>query len=270
MVNKITGIKILVVPVAVALALLASILYVKPAYDEMQSAKKEQARLKDQQSKLEDQNKKLSDLKTKWEAMSDERTLVDGSIPVDTSIDYYLSQLYEQASKSGVLLSSVSKNIKSELGESYACGAKVGPEVSQSISSSQDDASGAETTSAPKKSKSAATGSPCANVVSINVEINGSWDQVLNFLKYLESTNRIANVSSIEISGSTSNDLLRVKIQTSVYFKDKTSNGSSTLASGLMSGKGFEEGVIKKLNAIIFAPYVAPSVSETGERNIFK
>jgi Tfp pilus assembly protein PilO len=269
MINKITGIKVLIVPMAVALALLVSIFYVKPVFDEMQLAKKDQVELKNQLSGLEGQNKKLSDLKAKWDTMSDEKTLVEGSLPVGVSADYYISQLYEQASRSGVLISSVSTDVKSGMGGSYVCGSKTSSIVADS-SSSDNGASDAEDAPKPKKSKSSEPAASCVNMASMSISVSGSWDQVLSFFKYLEESNRIANILSVDISGSNDNDSLTVEIQTATYHKDRVATAGSSVASGLASGKGFEEGVIKKLKEIVFAPFVAPSVSESGERNVFK
>jgi Tfp pilus assembly protein PilO len=269
MINKITGLKVLIVPIAVALALLASVLYVKPAYDEMQSAKKDQTEMENQLRGLEEQNKKLSELKAKWDTMSDEKTLVEGSLPVDVSTDYFISQLYEQASRSGVLIGSVATDIKNGMGESYVCGSKNISVVADS-SSSDNGASDTESDApTPKKSKSSAPAS-CVNMASMSIGVSGSWDQILNFFKYLEESNRIANILSVDISGSKDNDLLTVEIQTAIYHKNRVATASSSVASGLASGKGFEEGVIKKLKEIVFAPFVPPSVSESGERNVFK
>jgi len=264
MVNKITGIKVLMVPITVGLAFVASVLYVKPAYDEMQLAKRNQAELKKQLSNLEGQNKKLSELKTKWDSMSEEKTLVEGSLPSDLSTDYYLAQLYDQASRSGVLLNSVSMNSKNEAIEEYACEPGTASVVASSSSSSQDSSGSS------KSSKSAVPASSCVSTASAMLEVSGNWDQLVNFFKYLEETNRIANVTSVDIATSEGSDLLNIKVQTSIYYKEKSSTRSPSVASSLTSGKGFEEGVIKKLNELVFTPYVAPSISESGERNIFK
>lgn len=270
MVNSITGIKVIIVPTAFGLALLASILYVKPAFDEMRSIKKEQTELKSQLGKFEDQNKKLINLKAKWDTMSDEKTLVDGSLPIDSSADYFLAQLYEQASKSGVILNGVSTSAKSLYWGSYVCGSKAGPVVTESSDSSENDSTDTEEVPKSKKSQSAGAASSCVNATTATIDINGTWDQLLNFFKYLGSTHRIANIRSVDISSGNESDILTVEITALVYNKEKTTDESGEIASSLKSGKGFEESVIKDLKAIVFAPYVAPSVSGSGDRNIFK
>lgn len=38
----------------------------------------------------------------------------------------------------------------------------------------------------------------------------------------------------------------------------------------LAGGAGFNQNILKKLEEIVYAPYVEPVVTETGERNFFK
>jgi hypothetical protein len=105
----------------------------------------------------------------------------------------------------------------------------------------------------------------------------------LNFYKYLADSNRIANLSKVSISSKiqassggegsqgSSSDLLSSQIGLVIYYKPKSKTINQTIAKELASGKsGLDQTVLKKLEEIVYLPYVEPAVSETGERNFFK
>ncbi|MFA5926319.1 MAG: type 4a pilus biogenesis protein PilO [Parcubacteria group bacterium] len=276
MVNKITGIKVLIVPVTVGISLLVSILFVKPAFDDMQTQRKKRSEIEKQLTDLEGQNKKLSELKAKWDSMADDKSLVEGALPNDASMDSYIYELNERASRSGILINSVSAKEKTSGLEDYFCGKEKGAIVSSANSSSDDESSGNGAGSGSKAVGGIQPSSSCVKGYSLDLVVTGNWEQIVNFFKYLEDTNRMANISSIAIKSNPSgqpgesNDLLSTTIGLSVFYRAKSEVSNSSIISSLASGEGFEENVIKKLNNIVFSPYVAPSISESGERNIFK
>ena len=272
MVNKIVGFKVLILPLTAVFIVMMSVLYIKPAYDEMQLLKKSQTEKQLQLDNLQSQNQKLAELKNKWDSMENERSLTETALPAKSEMENYIAELYGRASRSGILLSSITSSEQGSTSESYVCGSSVNPAVSVSAvdPAAASGTAGVLTSVAPQS---------CANAASVNLAVSGNWDQLISFFKYLEDTNRIANIISVAISASTQNksgeqvsgDLLSATVDLSVFYKEKSeAGGSSSTISSLASGKGFEENVIKKLNEVIFAPYVAPVVSESGERNIFK
>lgn len=272
MINRVVGFKVLIFPLAMALVVMMSVLYIKPAYDEMQFMRISRTEKQQELKNLQIQNQKLAELKMEWDSMENERTLILTALPSMQEMENYLAELYGRASRSGILLNSITSSEKNIASKPYVCGSSVSllDSVSDIGSSVDVEMSG---NAAPTASKS------CAKAASVNLAVTGNWDQLINFFKYLEDTNRIANISSVAINASAQkaseeqppSDLLSATVDLTVFYKGKSEvGGNSNVVSSLTSGKGFEENVIKKLNEIIFTPYVAPVVSESGERNIFK
>jgi len=289
MINKSVGFKVLILPLATVFVVMMSVLYIKPAYDEMQLLKKAQAEKQSQLANLQKQNQKLAELKIKWNSMENEKTLTQTALPAESEMENYMSELYGRASRSGVLLTSITSSEKGFIAGANSCDSASSPVDSTSAPSSFSPAAAGKTSSKASQTDnispigitddSTAASQSCANAASVQLDVSGNWDQIVNFFKYLEDTNRIANITSVDISASTQNisgeqapsDLLSATIELSVFYKAKSGVGeNSNSINSLTSGKGFEENVIKKLNEIIFTPYVAPVVSVSGERNIFK
>jgi Tfp pilus assembly protein PilO len=276
MVNKIVGFKVLILPLAAAFLVMMSVLYIKPAYDEMQLLKTAQAEKKQQLGDLQKQSQKLEELKKQWNSMASEKSLIEGALPAQSYTENYLAELDGRVNRSGVLLSGINLDENSSPG----C-LSVTPAVSLDAPS---PSSTAAVDSASQLGSSAASSSlnpapqNCLKTVSVKLTVSGSWDQMINFFKYLEDTNRIANITLVSLSASNQSEqnqqssdvLLNGGVSLSVFYKEKNMAGSPSSVNSLSSGKGFEEKVIKKLNEVIFAPYVAPNVSTSGERNIFK
>jgi len=280
MVNKIVGFKVFVLPLAAVFVVLMSVLYIKPAFDEMQTLKKAQADNQQQLNNLQKQNQKLAELKNQWDSMANDTSLAQAALPAKSDMEDYLAELNTRANRSGVLLGSVSSDEKSSVLESAACGSSVNPASAAAVglSGGESSAGGATQGNMPVAGSSpAAAPQSCANAASVALSASGSWDQLINFFKYLEDTNRIANITSVAIGSQpnvsdqqSAGDLLNASISLSVFYKEKNEVGSSSVVSALASGQGFEESVIKRLNEVVFAPYVPPVVSASGERNIFK
>lgn len=273
MINKIVGFKVLILPLAAVFAVMMSVLYIMPAYDEMQASKLAQAEKRQQLVDLQKQNQKLAELKNKWATMESERSLIEGALPATSDMEKYLSELDGRVNRSGVLLSGV---ISDESGSAAGC-SSVGLVASPAVVASSDmEASGSNAAVADGSLTPASQS--CLKVVSIKLTASGSWEQMINFFKYLEDTNRIANITSISMTSSqpSSSDqqstdaLLNANVDLSVFYKVKSEMGSPSVIKSLTGGQGFEENVIKKLNEVVFSPYVAPAVSKSGERNIFK
>lgn len=118
----------------------------------------------------------------------------------------------------------------------------------------------------------------CVQSLGVQISFKGSWDQFLNFYKYLAESNRVANLLQVSISSSrnqissegSESDLLTGQISLAVYYKTKSTVSNQLVVKELASGTGFNQAVLKKLEEIVYSPYVEPAVSETGERNFFK
>ena len=136
----------------------------------------------------------------------------------------------------------------------------------------------------------AATSLSCVKAKNITVSINGSWEQVINFFEFLEDMNRVSNIKNVSISSSgdtsgqssegesaegetpvSSETMLSVDVSIDIYYKGENKTGISSLAASLAQKGGLSKEIIKKLkDEIVFTPYTAPNVSESGERNPFK
>ncbi|HLM84170.1 MAG TPA: type 4a pilus biogenesis protein PilO, partial [Candidatus Bathyarchaeia archaeon] len=117
----------------------------------------------------------------------------------------------------------------------------------------------------------------CLNTVGISMKAAGSWEQILDFFKYLEDMNRISNVEKITLStdqasaqAQPSSDLLTANISAKAFFKGKNPAGNSLLSQSLASQGNFNQKALDKMKEVIYAAYDVPAVSPSAERNIFK
>ncbi|PIU79303.1 MAG: hypothetical protein COZ28_00930 [Candidatus Moranbacteria bacterium CG_4_10_14_3_um_filter_44_15] len=273
MIKKIIGMKVFILPLAVAFSVMFAVLFVKPVYSDMMTARKSVETNRQQLASLQNQNAKLADLKTRWESM-EEKKMIQGALPEDQSVDDYMSELYSRVSRSGMLLKNFAIQESSLVNLPYVCGA------------SGEAAAGGTPATAPAMtenvSNTASAETPlvsatCANALDVSISLNGTWEHLLGFLKYLGDTNRIANVKSIAVASNVNGqqaesnpDLLKADAVVQVYYKPESEASSIGTISSLTSGRGFNESVLEKIKNIIFSAYEEPGVSETGERNIFK
>jgi Tfp pilus assembly protein PilO len=269
MINRMVGFKVLIFPLAAAFVVLMSVLYIKPAYDEMQLAKQDQTQKQQQFTDLQAQSQKLEELKSMWASRENDLSLVRVALPAKSNTEDYINELYGRVSRSGVLLSSITSKGEGSAFEPYACSSWTAPAPLTS-------GSAINVATAPVSVGDSSQN--CANAVSIELSASGTWDQIINFFKYLEDTNRIVNIKAVTMDNGSQNsngqqsssDIINVTIGLSTFYKEKSDFGTLSAINSLASGKGFEENVLKKLNGVVFSPYVAPGVSESGERNIFK
>jgi Tfp pilus assembly protein PilO len=276
---KLIGLKVLILPLSLALVVMISILFIKPAFEDMNTNRKAVAQNKEKLAALEAQTRKLDELKKTFESL-EEKKIVEAALPAGKNAEDYLSELYQRASRSGVLVGSFTVAESSSSGaSSYVCGALAAvPGASPDASSLAEGApdeniSGSDSASSAVSSLAAS----CAQGSTVQILAEGTWDQLLSFYKYLADSNRIANVSQISISpksqapveGSGS-DLLASQISLDVFYKPKSAASNAATVGTLAGGSGFNQGILKKLKEIVYAPYQEPAVSETGERNFFK
>lgn len=276
---KSIGLKVLILPLSLALVVMISILYIKPAFESMNANRKALAEGKEKLAALQAQSQKLDELKKTFDSL-EEKKIVDVALPVDKSAEDYLSELYQRASRSGVLVSNFTVAENSSTGESsYLCGGLAAVSNTSSAVSSQGSVTGSENISGSSSVPS--TGSlistSCVQGSTVQISAEGTWDQLLSFYKYLADSNRIANVSQISLvpkiqspSEGSGSDLLGSQINLDIYYKPKGAANNMATIGAIAGGAGFNQGILKKLEEIVYAPYVEPVVSETGERNFFK
>lgn len=262
--------KILILPVSLAVVVVMSVFYIKPYFSDMSSAKATLSQKQEQLAGLKQQNQRLQQIKSEWDALGEEKTLVQTALPEAVDIDSYISEITSKASRSGVLLSGIRINPQgsSEDGYSYVCEEVVPEALAPSVSPKA--VVPAETV--PVEPISAG----CLEMVAVNMTAQGSWEQILEFFKYLEDMNRVSNVKGATITtqapsqDQAPSDLLNVTVSAGTFFKKRSQAGSLALVNDLISQNGFNKKALEKLRGIVYSLYDVPAVSPAGGRNIFK
>ncbi|HBB36661.1 MAG: hypothetical protein UX02_C0001G0026 [Candidatus Moranbacteria bacterium GW2011_GWC1_45_18] len=271
------GVKVLILPLSLAMVVVILIIFAKPAFDSMKANRKALADSQKKLSDLQSQTRKLSELKEAFETF-EEKKIIAAALPENESPEDYLNELYQRASRSGVLISSfTAATKKGSSGElAYICGADAASSGSTTGAASAGASAGLANPSASGSGAESAA-SACVQFSSIDISVEGNWEQLLNFYKYLADSNRVANVAQISISPQgqstsegSSSDLLNSTITLDVFYRSKIKTSSPEAVKILASGSGFNQGLIKKIKEVVYAPYEEPVVSETGERNFFK
>jgi Tfp pilus assembly protein PilO len=276
MIKKTIGIKVLIFPLSVGFLIVFAILFIRPAFSDMMAARKSAKDGSQQLADLESRNAKLVAFKAKWESM-EEKKIIEGALPGDQGVDDYMSELYSRVSRSGMLLNNFATQ-DSSYNSPYVCSVGVGTAAGGAAQSASGISPAvASPPSAVLSGTAPSAPALCANALDVTMSLNGTWEQLLSFLKYLGDTNRIANVKSVVVAsgvggqqGESNPDLLKVDLLVQVFYKPKSEASNLGTISSLTSGEGFDESVLEKIKGIVFTAYEEPSVSETGERNIFK
>ena len=269
MISKSIGIKVLILPLSLALVVMISVLFIKPSLQSMNTNRKTLAENKEKLAALKAQTQKLDSLKSNFESLEDRKT-VFVALPENEDLEDYMGELYQRASRSGVLVSNFSLSQgASEGSQAYSCGAQTDAQIAEAGAIAP--APGAGSVSSAPASNS------CVKITPVKISIGGSWEQLLSFYGYLTDSNRIANITQVAITprsqtsaeGSESS-ILESEITLNLYYKTKSGTGDKTTIDALAQGGGFNQNAFKKLKEIVYAPYEEPVVSDTGERNIFK
>jgi Tfp pilus assembly protein PilO len=278
MIQESMRLKVLILPLSLVITVIAAIFFIKPAYSEMMTSKDTLTSKQKELESLKTQTQKLQALKTKWAAMADEKSLVAAAFPETQDADSYISEITSKASRSGVLLTDI------ELDKPESGGLTQSPDYICSADSGESSAASAETATAvapvnvsSPQNTPAASGA-CLNSITITLAAKGSWEQMLDFFKYLEDMNRISNIESLTLSTETqvqsqnqpASVILSVDISANAFFKQKSQSGNAALATNLSNQGSFNQNSLEKLKETIYAPYDAPAMSPSGERNIFK
>ena len=283
MIQESMRLKVLILPLSLAIAVIVAIFFIKPAFSDMLSSKNALAGKQAQLENLKNQNQKLQAMKTKWEAMADEKNLVATAFPETENVDSYISEITSKASRSGVLLTDIKLGQAGSVGTSqnpdYICGDDLTGGMAQAGASTTASAQPVGAAAAPDTSglqTLPGSSSACLKAITISLTAKGSWEQMLDFFKYLEDMNRISNIEALTLStqaqvqDQASSDILSADISANAFFKEKDQSGSMALASNLASQGIFNQKSLDKLKETIYAPYDVPTVSPSGQRNIFK
>jgi Tfp pilus assembly protein PilO len=285
MIQESMRLKVLILPLSLAIAVIAAIFFIKPVLSDIMNFKTVLADKQSQLENLKNQTQKLQTMKTKWNAMADEKNLVATAFPETSDVDAYISEITSKASRSGVLLTDIKLDKKNSAGTDqkpdYICNDSLTAGLNQGIAPSPDTAAQPATASSASPDVSgsqALTVSPssCLKSFSISLTAKGSWEQMLDFFKYLEDMNRVSNIEALSLSTGTqsqdqaSSDILTADISANAFFKEKAQSGSMALASSLANQGSFNQNALEKLKETVYAPYDVPAMSPSGERNIFK
>ena len=132
-------------------------------------------------------------MKTKWEAMADEKNLVATAFPETEDVDSYISEITSKASRSGVLLTDISLDQQNSGG--------AGPESGLYLQRGFDRRHGSGRCSSPQPPAATAaqsacgtsdasglqnlsgSSSSCLKAVAISLKAKGSWEQMLGFFQ---------------------------------------------------------------------------------------
>ncbi|MCX6763062.1 MAG: hypothetical protein NT093_04805 [Candidatus Moranbacteria bacterium] len=278
MVKQSIRLKVFILPISLALTVAALIFLVKPSFSDMNAAK---AMLSAKQSQLNEwngQSQKLKKLASDWEPLSDEKALVQTALPDTENIDIYISELTSKASRSGILLSDIELVERSSGAENpaYVCGAVTDGSSAPAPSSIPVGTTAETGASGSISNNLASLSSDCLEMIKVSIVAKGSWEQLLDFFKYLEDMNRISNIDGVNVSvenqglEQASSGILSVGLSINAFFKKGGQAGDTMLIAGPASQMQLNQKAIQKLKETIYSPYAAPSVSPSGERNIFK
>jgi len=276
MINQLIRLRILILPISLVLTVVAIVFFIKPAFSDMNETKKMLSEKQSQLDELNGQSQKLEGLKSSWESLGDEKTLVENALPDAENIDIYISELTSKANRSGILLSGIAlaKGSTSAVSPLYVCGAVA--DGSPALAPSSAPAETAAGTTPSISSNPANLPISCLKTINVSMTAKGTWEQLLDFFKYLEDMNRISNISETTISvenqvqDQTTSDLLAFSVSVNAFFKEGKQTGNAVLAASVANQGQLNQKAIEKLKEVIYAPYAAPLVSPAGERNIFK
>lgn len=268
MVQQSMRLKLLILPLSLVVAVVAVIFFIKPSFSEMMDARSSLQEKQGQLNNLKSQDQKLQSLKSKWESLGEEKTLVATALPETEDVDFYISELVSKASRSGVLLSDI------KAGDQQGTTADIPPYFcSASLAAAALSPNANAQAAAPEATQLTDS---CLSTMNITLQAKGSWEQLLDFFKYLEDMNRISNAGTVAVSADTQlqgqapSDVLTANLSVYVFFKDKIKGGNMALAGALAGQGNFNQNAIDKLKGVIYTPYSTPAVSPGGERNIFK
>ncbi|MFA5872130.1 MAG: hypothetical protein WC858_05445 [Parcubacteria group bacterium] len=298
MIKKSIGFKVLILPLSLAVVVVAVIFYMVPTFQEMSKAKVALAETQAQIQIMEDNTAKLNKIKSEWEASAEDQELIDQALPNSEDSEKFMAELYSKASQSGMLLSgisiggneSVSSSSSQSCNSAGATGEVAGEAQPISSNTQVESNSSAEPQQADPDGSSILDNSACAKSLEFSIIARGTWSQIQDFLKYVNESSRFASVNGVQIesnsaensssvgqettqntavSSESASDILGVSINVEAYFKGKAMGGDAMSVLGAVDS-GTNQKIIQKINDSVFRPYQVQAVESGGERNPFK
>jgi Tfp pilus assembly protein PilO len=282
MVNKFVGLKVLILPLSSAAVIMIAVLFIKPAYSDVNKLKKVIGEDNIQLEQLKEQSTKMKEMESSLSSM-EEKPMVMSALPEQDETDKYLAEFYGRVSRSGVLLKSFKLN---ELNASLpGCGGVSGvplqsPGAGNTPITAGSGLAGAENSAAisqPVGTATAASQSSCLKTIGVDVTVSGSWDQVLSFLKYIEDTSRVANIDKVDLdpgqagSDQGSGDIISAKVVLNIFSKPKSENANISQVNNLTSGDGLNKNILRKVEGAIYGTFdYNYDTEKTAGKNIFK
>jgi Tfp pilus assembly protein PilO len=184
--------------IVLAAVLLVGYFLVWPAFQEMMLGRDDLAAWQQKLAQAQESKKKLGELETKYQSVQDEEDRILQALPPSEDIPGLLIQMEALASQNGLIMNSLNF-----IYPPSDTGARVNvSETEESI---------------------AATGSSLpagVKVLSVNLNLNGNYSSLKNFLKAAENNLRLTDVSKISFSQTdTGSESGILTIGLSVYYK---------------------------------------------------
>lgn len=169
-----------------------------PAFQSMMLGRDNLVAWQQKLAQAQESKKKLGELETKYQSIQDEQDRIMQALPPSEDIPGLLVQMEALASQNGLIIDSLSF---------------VYP---------QSD-TGARINVSETEGSVAATGSSLpagVKVLSVNLNLNGNYSSLKNFLKAAENNLRLTDVGKISYSqNDTYSDMGKLSIGLSVYYK---------------------------------------------------
>ena len=184
--------------IILAAVVLVGYFLVYPAFQEMMLGRDDLAAWQQKLAQAQESKKKLGELETKYQSIQDEQDRIMQALPPSEDIPGLLVQMEALASQNGLIIDSLSF---------------VYP---------QSD-TGARINVSETEGSVAATGSSLpagVKVLSVNLNLNGNYSSLKNFLKAAENNLRLTDVGKISYSQNDMySDMGKLSIGLSVYYK---------------------------------------------------
>jgi len=184
--------------IILAAVVLVGYFLVWPAFQSMMLGRDNLVAWQQKLAQAQESKKKLGELETKYQSIQDEQDRIMQALPPSEDIPGLLVQMEALASQNGLIIDSLSF---------------VYP---------QSD-TGARINVSETEGSVAATGSSLpagVKVLSVNLNLNGNYSSLKNFLKAAENNLRLTDVGKISYSqNDTYSDMGKLSIGLSVYYK---------------------------------------------------
>lgn len=256
--------KILFFPIALFVAFMVTIFFTKPEWDIYEDKQAEAELLMSQVDDLRSGNDSIMNATKKLEVLtSDQESLVLNAVPKNDNNDDFLAEIHKSAERSGVFI--IGTKVKNN-------------KVAKSSSS--------------KKEEAGLAGSPVLNSTNAKVTVMGSYIDITEFIKEVDSHNRITTpkelsivTQDIEAVSSSEGDIelptsgALIKADIVFDFFNKAENEKLHIANlirandpvikSLLSGQ-FKSAVIEKYNENITSEVFRPvGAGSAGKTDIF-